>query len=59
MQQIFKGEEWDKVVWEEAVRELCKDVKRERARLGGDWALAGMLFTPILRQIARLSCNSP
>ena len=55
MQQIFKGEEWDKVVWEEAVRELCKDIKRERARLGGDWALAGVLFTPRMRQIARLS----
>ena len=53
MQQIFKGEEWDKVVWEEAVRELCKDIARERARLGGDWALAGVLFTPSLRQIAR------
>ena len=55
MQQIFKGEEWDKAVWEEAltVRELCKVVARERARLGGDWALAGVLFTPSLRQIAR------
>ena len=59
MQQIFKGEEWDLAVWEEAVRELCKDIKRERARLGGDWALAGVLFTPRMRQIARLSCNSP
>ena len=59
MQQIFKGEEWDKAMWEEAVRELCKDVARERDRLGGDWALAGVLFTPRLRHIARLSCNSP
>ena len=59
MQQIFKGEEWDMIVWEEAVRELCKDVKRERDRLGGDWVLAGVLFTPRMRQIARLSCNSP
>ena len=55
MKAIFKGEKWDLGVWEEAVRELCKDIARERARLGGDWAIAGVLFTPRLRQIARFA----
>ena len=55
MKAIFKGEEWDIGVWEFAVRELCKDIARERARLGGDWAIAGVLFTPRLRQIARFA----
>ena len=31
----------------------CKDILKERARLGGDWAVAGVLFTPKLRQIVR------
>ena len=48
MKAIFKGEKWDIGVWEFAVRELCKDIARERARLGGDWAIAGVLFTPRL-----------
>ena len=58
MKSIFKGETWDLGVWEEAVRELCKDISKERARLGGDWAIAGVLFTPRLRQIARFAKNS-
>ena len=61
MKAIFKGEEWDIGVWEFAVRELCKDIARERARLGGDWAIAGVLFTPRLIkadcQVCRLSFN--
>ena len=55
MKAIFKGEKWDIGVWEFAVRELCKNIARERARLGGDWAIAGVLFTPRLRQIARFA----
>ena len=58
MRAIFKGEKWDVGVWEEAVRELCQDIARERARLGGDWAIAGVLFTPRLRQIARFARSS-
>ena len=46
MQAIFRGDDWDHRVWEEAVRELCRDILRERARLGGDWAVAGVLFNP-------------
>ena len=46
MQAIFRGDDWEHRVWEEAVRELCRDILRERARLGGDWAVAGVLFNP-------------
>merc|ERR550534_2800025 len=35
------------------MRENFKDVARDRARLGGDWAIAGVLFTSKMRQMAR------
>ena len=31
---------------------LYRDVARERARLGGDWAIAGVILTSSMRQIA-------
>ena len=52
---IFKGEKWDLGVWEEAVRELCKDISKERARLGGDWAIATVITSRSLRDFVRLA----
>ena len=34
-------------------RTLYRDVARERARLGGDWAIAGVILNSSMRQIAR------
>ena len=34
---------------------MCRDIARERARLGGDWAIAGVILTSRMRQIARFS----
>ena len=50
---ILKGETSNNVVIEEGMREMFKDIARERARLGGDWAIAGVLFTSKMREIAR------
>ena len=50
---MLKGETWDKELMEEGQREMFKDIARERARLGGDWAIAGVLFTSKMREIAR------
>ena len=36
------------------IKKLHRDIRRERARLGGDWAIAGVLLTSSLRKIARL-----
>ena len=40
---------------------LCityRDIARERTRLGGDWAIAGVILTSRMRQIARFSSSS-
>ena len=47
------GEEWRAATLEEAYREMFKDVARERARLGGDWAVAFVLDTRTIRDLAR------
>jgi len=51
---MIKGEAWDMETQEEGMREMFRDIARERARLGGDWAVAGVIFTSRLRQIARM-----
>ena len=53
---LLKGETSNNVVIEEGMREMFKDIARERARLGGDWAIAGVLFTSKMREIARFLC---
>merc|ERR1712192_179903 len=55
---MIKGESWDKETLEEGQREMFKDIARERARLGGDWAIAGVLFTSKMREIARSELGS-
>lgn len=52
---VMEGKAWDEEVMEEGAREMFKDIVRERARLGGDWVVAGILFTSKMRRIARLS----
>ena len=51
--KMVKGEAYNVEVLEEGMRENFRDVARERARLGGDWAIAGILFTSKMRQMAR------
>ena len=38
---------------EAAYRELCKDIARERARIGGDWAIAALLDSRSIRDFVR------
>ena len=52
---VMEGKAWDEEVMEEGACEMFKDIVRERARLGGDWVVAGILFTSKMRRIARLS----
>ena len=37
--RMFGGEEVDYKVIEEGIRMFCRDIKKERARIGGDWAV--------------------
>jgi len=50
---MLKGEAWDKATLEEGMQEMYRDIARERTRLGGDWAIAGVILTSRMRQIAR------
>ena len=52
---MMKGEAWDRETLEEGMREMFRDIGRERERLGGDWAVAGVILTSRMRQIARFS----
>ena len=38
---------------EEGVRMICRDIKRERARIGGDWAICCVLHTKKIREVVR------
>merc|ERR1711936_576689 len=51
--KVLRGEDYDRETFEAGFREMFKDIVRERARLGGDWAIAGVLLTSSLRKIAR------
>ena len=46
--------EWEVAAMEAGYREMCRDIARERARLGGDWAVAGFLHSRTIRDLARL-----
>ena len=50
--RMGKGE-WDAEAIETGQREMFKDIARERARLGGDWAVACVLDTRAIRDLAR------
>ena len=56
---MMKGDAWDSEVLDEGMREMFRDIAKERARLGGDWAIAGVLFSSKMREIARLFLSDP
>jgi len=49
----MEGREVDVVALEAMYREMCKDIARERARLGGDWAIATVLDSRDIRDFVR------
>jgi len=44
----------DDDAFEEASRAMCNDIKKERERIGGDWAICGVLLTKKDRDFVRL-----
>ena len=55
----MEGKEVDNVALEAMYREMCKDIARERARLGGDWAIAVVLDSRSIRDFVRSRPQSP
>jgi len=51
--KMLAGEEHDQEVMVEGYRAMCADIKRERARMGGDWAVCCVLLTREIRDIVR------
>merc|ERR1719193_1497236 len=47
------GKEYDVAAEEGMYREMCKDIARTRARIGGDWAIATVLDSPRIRDFVR------
>ena len=52
-QAKLAGKEFKMADQEAAYRELCKDVARQRARIGGDWAIAALLDSRSIRDFVR------
>ena len=53
------GKEYNVTAEEAMFREMCKDIAKERARIGGDWAIATVLDSPHIRDFVRLfSCSN-
>ena len=55
---MLEGKEVDEAVLEAMYREMCKDIARERARLGGDWAIAVVLHSQSIRDFVRSTPHS-
>ena len=45
----------EEVAMEEMFKEMCGDISRERTRIGGDWAIAGVIQTKQHRDMFRSS----
>ena len=41
------------VLVEKLYKALCDDIRQERRRIGGDWAVAGVIQTKQIRDIIR------
>jgi len=49
----LKGDKFETKDVEMAFRELCTEIKRERARLGGDWVIALSVPTKQMRNVMK------
>ena len=50
---MLEGKEVDVGALEAMYREMCKDIASERARLGGDWAIATVIHSQTMRDFVR------
>jgi len=50
---MLGGKEYDEGVIERGFRMMCANIRSERARLGGDWAVCSILLTRKIREVVR------
>lgn len=50
---LMKGDGYEVEPMKAFYREMCRDIKRERARIGGDWAIATVISSRSLRDLVR------
>merc|ERR1712215_341210 len=50
---MMSGKDYDKELAKEFYGAMCEDIKRERKRIGGDWAIAAVTLSRDLRDIIR------
>lgn len=52
--EIMAGKEYDKEVFKKFYQEMGEDIKREKERIGGDFAVAHVVLTKEVRDVLRL-----
>ena len=52
--KIFTGEDYDKDLLKEFYKVMGEDIRKERMRIGGDWAIASIAWNKEVRDVIRL-----
>jgi len=52
-EQLMSGEDYDTETAKEYYEGMCEDIRKERERIGGDWAIAAVTFSRELRDLIR------
>ena len=50
----MSGQEYDKELFKNYYKEMCKDITKQKERIGGDWAIAHVVFSREIRDMMRL-----
>ena len=53
---LMAGEEYDKQTLAEYFAELSRDIAAQKKRVGGDWAVATVVFSREIRDMMRSGC---
>ena len=55
--KLMSGQEYDKELFKNYYKEMCKDITKQKERIGGDWAIAHVVFSREIRDMMRLHPN--
>ena len=50
---LMAGKEYDKELVAEYYTEMCQDIIKQKKRIGGDWAIAHVVFSMDVKNIMR------
>ena len=53
----MSGQEYDKELFKNYYKEMCKDITKQKERIGGDWAIAHVVFSREIRDMMRWPLN--